>query len=322
MILKSVGTNGFNNHNDVLIVQCALNVLRSSRQLSLIVIDGIIGPETINAIFQFQRTNIGLITDGRIDPGGATLARLTAQIGGEVFVFGPVVHQLLGLKAEFDRIGLVLPVTAKRPFNRVQQGLNALVPHKDLAVTFGAGPPTNVTGFNSGPQRFGLAGVDDAAAAAALAAMALIIFVFLVALIQSPAFQKDVAVRAKELDRILKDLRINASIGVKESLDLIISIVGDPQTEINRCRQSPTFQNSIECSLALQEFARIAAKIRNIIPKLELLVQILTTNRESGRDFQKIRINFNRLLKEIQQDTADLQVSLANLKDKCNCPDV
>jgi hypothetical protein len=47
-----------------------------------LVVDGICGPKTQNAIQQFQLKHFGLkLADGRVDPGGQTLAKLNALSG-------------------------------------------------------------------------------------------------------------------------------------------------------------------------------------------------------------------------------------------------
>jgi peptidoglycan hydrolase-like protein with peptidoglycan-binding domain len=82
MIENSVGANGRNAFNDVLIIQCALNVWRVKNGRGPIAVDGLVGPETTGAILDFQRTN-SLGADGRIDANGPTVARLRALLGSE-----------------------------------------------------------------------------------------------------------------------------------------------------------------------------------------------------------------------------------------------
>jgi peptidoglycan hydrolase-like protein with peptidoglycan-binding domain len=68
MIENSVGINGRNALNDVLIIQSALNVWRVKNGRGgrrPIAIDGFVGPETTGAIFDFQQSN-GLGADGPI----------------------------------------------------------------------------------------------------------------------------------------------------------------------------------------------------------------------------------------------------------------
>jgi hypothetical protein len=74
-IRRSVGDGGANLRGDVKFVQFLLNDWRSRNGLSTIKIDGLVGPETIDAITVFQGKVTGLI-DGRVDPNGPALCNL------------------------------------------------------------------------------------------------------------------------------------------------------------------------------------------------------------------------------------------------------
>jgi hypothetical protein len=90
-ISASVGTGGRNVKQDVLTVQELLNGVRAGDggPLPLLAVDGLIGPKSIGAIQRFQRAQLGW-ADGRIDPAGPTIARLTAlSKGGAKPAAGP-----------------------------------------------------------------------------------------------------------------------------------------------------------------------------------------------------------------------------------------
>lgn len=77
----SVGKGGRNLTADVMLVQRLLNDVppdKGGAQPQLEV-DGIVGPLTLGAISKFQRT-LGF-SDGRVDPGGPTIARLELLAG-------------------------------------------------------------------------------------------------------------------------------------------------------------------------------------------------------------------------------------------------
>ena len=79
----SVGRNGMNRAEDVILVQQLLNRFSNLPGVPLRV-DGDIGPRTIDAIEAFQRVHLGMQQpDGRVDPGGRTLAALAAAPAGE-----------------------------------------------------------------------------------------------------------------------------------------------------------------------------------------------------------------------------------------------
>lgn len=74
-ISASVGQGGKNEKEDVRTVQILLNAQGAS-----IGTDGLIGPKTIRAIIDFQRSKVGLSSpDGRIDPGGRSWTTLTGS---------------------------------------------------------------------------------------------------------------------------------------------------------------------------------------------------------------------------------------------------
>jgi peptidoglycan hydrolase-like protein with peptidoglycan-binding domain len=79
LLSASVGFGGVNRRNDVVLIQSLLNLVPSASggPTKPLKVDGIVGPLTIGAIRRFQSANIGF-SDGRVDPGGQTLARLSA----------------------------------------------------------------------------------------------------------------------------------------------------------------------------------------------------------------------------------------------------
>ena len=74
----SVGSGGVNDLMDVSVVQYLLNgaSARVGIPLELIEVDGIMGPETLAAIREFQQRYFPKRVDGRVDPEGETLSML------------------------------------------------------------------------------------------------------------------------------------------------------------------------------------------------------------------------------------------------------
>ena len=80
-ITGSVGRGGSNRSQDVRTVQSLLNNHRQSPLVKLVV-DGLVGPNTIGAIEEFQRSKVNMsYPDGRVDPGGKTLSALNSNPG-------------------------------------------------------------------------------------------------------------------------------------------------------------------------------------------------------------------------------------------------
>lgn len=80
---SSVGSGGVNDVMDVSVVQYLLNraSARIGVPLELIDVDGIMGPETLAAIREFQKRFFPKRVDGRVDPAGETfnILRVTAN---------------------------------------------------------------------------------------------------------------------------------------------------------------------------------------------------------------------------------------------------
>lgn len=75
-IKASVGRNGKNFHRDVKLIQELINRTIPT-PLRLLIVDGIIGPSTINAIMKFQLVVAGIKRpDGLIEPNGKTWIHL------------------------------------------------------------------------------------------------------------------------------------------------------------------------------------------------------------------------------------------------------
>ena len=78
-IQASVGRGGVNRNDDTRKVQLLLNNWISERGLTLLAVDGIVGPKTIASIESFQRARTGIV-DGRVDPTGPTMRELSLGV--------------------------------------------------------------------------------------------------------------------------------------------------------------------------------------------------------------------------------------------------
>ncbi|MPZ21794.1 MAG: hypothetical protein GEV06_28510, partial [Luteitalea sp.] len=84
-ITASVGINGANQKNDVMVIQRALNDVPpdQGRPEPPLVVDGICGPKTKKGIQAFQLKHFGWKgADGRVDPDKQTIAKLNELSGG------------------------------------------------------------------------------------------------------------------------------------------------------------------------------------------------------------------------------------------------
>lgn len=77
-ISASVGKGGKNKPEDTKVVQELLNAFTKKGGFKRLDVDGLIGPKTIAAIKSMQESVVGMKRgDGRVDPGGETMAALT-----------------------------------------------------------------------------------------------------------------------------------------------------------------------------------------------------------------------------------------------------
>jgi peptidoglycan hydrolase-like protein with peptidoglycan-binding domain len=321
MISASVGNLGANDPDDVRIVQCALNVWRTGQRKPPIAVDGLVGPQTIAAISDFQ-TQKRLVTDGRIDAGGATIKSLREAIGSEAAVFGPVIAKLLFIQSELTRISIGSRSDVATFAGKIAARLSVLRPYEDLAEGFDPSPPFAVNSFRQDRNAVGFVGVDDATVATIV--FAFFVAAMLILIVSSPAFRKAVDVRAKELDRILKQLGVGMKVNFEEAISLIVSIADETIDAANKCRNSPTFNPSPECADAIRMFKLVADRIRNQLfdNHFRLLLNLFQQGKGGRFDVREIRRQIEVILSRMRQNAIDLQVELQNMRDKCNCPEV
>lgn len=145
---KSVGQGGFNLRPDVLKIQGLLNLIAPGDGGPIIPLkeDGFVGPKTISAIKAFQLRQ-GTGSDGRVDPGGATLKRmnevpktaLAARNSNRLLKVLPAIPNLIAM-AEKARLG------AERAMDFIKFGGTGLFTSKksfdlaDLYFAFGKQP--------------------------------------------------------------------------------------------------------------------------------------------------------------------------------------
>ncbi len=105
-INASVGANGANRSDDTRYIQQLLNRQPPGRySYGKIAVDGLVGPQTIGAITNFQKNVVGMsFPDGRVDPGYQTIACL------ELGAANPSCLPKVGDKAQVGSQSDPLPV--------------------------------------------------------------------------------------------------------------------------------------------------------------------------------------------------------------------
>jgi peptidoglycan hydrolase-like protein with peptidoglycan-binding domain len=322
MIEHSVGRGGFNDRNDVLLIQNALTVCRLQGGKCAIALDGLVGPETIGAITDYQQRN-GLIADGRVDVRGPTEVQLRSDLGEEAAVFSYILTQLFQAYEPIPSYALIATAKTQPLFSELAMSFKPLFQYSDLTSDLKKQPALVQASLKARPPVFGFFGVDDAAEAIGLVLLAAAVAAIIIIMTQSPAFQKAVQERAKELDRILGELSHNIQQKVFEkAVNLIIAITSESVNQAAQCRKAPTFNPTPECLEAIQQFNFIVQRIKKQVDELRQLIVLFLTGQARGLPVHTLKTQIQGLLSRAQQNAFDLQVALQEMRDKCNCPDV
>src|SRR5258708_4460552 len=106
LITTSVGSSGINRRDDTALVQFLLNDWRARNGRNPIAQDGLVGPETIGAIRDFQSAVTHLV-DGRVDPVGPSMRELQRTPAGETIrsVASILLTYLTRTEGELDGMG-------------------------------------------------------------------------------------------------------------------------------------------------------------------------------------------------------------------------
>jgi hypothetical protein len=161
-ISAPVGVGGKNRDADVRTVQQLLNDVptASGGPIQPLAVDGLIGPKTIAAIGRFQKAQFGW-QDGRVDPGGPTIARLSSiaqRSGGADFDKGEAATGQSNPILEAFRL-TTMTISIPDAKAAVTQALSRV----DQAATFvmlgGSGLTTNPASFDIIDRHFLFKGV-------------------------------------------------------------------------------------------------------------------------------------------------------------------
>jgi peptidoglycan hydrolase-like protein with peptidoglycan-binding domain/Sec-independent protein translocase protein TatA len=238
MILNSVGEGGQNRFADSAAIQNLLNDWLSGTVHPAIVVDGMVGPQTIGAIRNFQRTN-RLVVDGRIDAGGPTL-RLLDQ-------YCAALHQRYVADALSELLNQFHQRSGLAGFTpALRQPIVAAVKVTDqIAAPIGAPTGSAPTGAKSllgfAPQLPVLAAVVVVPAVAVL----LLLLMMLLVIISNPVWQRNAARSVNELIRRLQDAMAKLS----DEIDTAAKNVEETLKKFGRC--------AILCSAELIAFRQL-----------------------------------------------------------------
>jgi hypothetical protein len=132
----------------------------------------------------------------------------------------------------------------------------------------------------------------------------------------SPAFRKAVQVRAKELDRLMGELKIHMTHKFEDIYNVIEEILTDSVDEADKCEGSPGFKRTPECEDALKKFRQLAGRLNTKKREVSLLIKAVLFLGGVSHVKQIMKI-----LDEMMALAWELQILLQEMRDKCNCPE-
>lgn len=254
-ISASVGKGGANLMADVTRIQEAINIARRLDQLTLIKVDGLVGPETISAISDFQRGHTRVV-DGRIDPYGPTLRELENVVTAEVeSAIRATLMRIFGdLERELQSRQLQIPQNIQDEMVRIKSAiltLNAgnVLPQIQFAVYY---PQQQRPAFRLAVAAVAAAPVAAAAAAAAAEAAMLLLLAMIAMLI--------IIQSAPAMGRGLEDLMRKIQILMATILDQVKDAIKGIEDLVKRNSKA-----GMLCSAALILFRQLSDQLINLL---------------------------------------------------------
>ena len=311
LIAASVGSSGINRRDDVALIQFLLNDWRQRNGRRRIAEDGLVGPETIAAIRDFQGTVTHLV-DGRIDSAGPSMTALERMPAAATIrtVASTLLTYLTGLQRDLDRFGGCPPDLRRTIHQLSNEALAAGGTIRPIQVTIGAGrrPLLAFATGGSGPRVIGLA-IPVPVILLILAAIVLILLAIRAAIESGrtdPKTQHWMENIADELGKKVVEL-------VEETNDIA--------RRFDRCF-GKLITRSLDCEKAIAVFLGLQSIVR---AKQARVIQLST---KIGLDIHdKKPVNpaelseLQNLVNELNQLIPKLESALEDVIEKCGCRD-
>jgi len=314
LITTSVGSSGINRGDDVALVQYLLNDWRQRNGRKAIAEDGLVGPETIGAIRDFQGTVTHLV-DGRIDPAGASMRALEQMPAGETIrsVASVLLSYLTHLKTDLDRLG-GCPPDLRRTIQRLEtEAVDAggtIVPIRVTAGATGRNPLLAFAAGGSGPRSFGLA-ISIPVILIILAAMILIILAIRAAL--------EDAQRRGRVDPKTQHWMENIADELGKKVAELVIQTNDIKRRFDRC-MAKLITRSPECMKAIAVYLQLQALVDAKQARVVQLASKIGLDIHDGKSVNTAELSeLQNLVNELTQLIPKLESALDDLLDKCGC---
>jgi peptidoglycan hydrolase-like protein with peptidoglycan-binding domain len=307
-IQQSVGKGGANRPDDTRHVQSLLNDWRESNQLAPIGVDGLVGPQTIGAILEFQQ-RVTHIVDGRVDPGGPALTQLEALHDSRQLA--ALSRDVLEILDYFERLRLMSGNLVPGLSFDLQLKANAVRDAAlDLQRLHGGGAAPLASRLPQGPNL--LAIVQAPAAGAAAGGLTLAQMALLAALMALVAFAVYAIVNPKGAQALREKVIEWAAATVVEIIAKISAITA----LVNRCREKIGAKATTDpaCRDALAEFENKVALTQAKQAELQLQVRQAIDSPISA-DIPRIRT----LMQEVNVLNADMIAAGNKAMLICGC---
>lgn len=325
-IKDSVGQGGANRRSDVIHVQGLLNETRIGTAKLTLFVDGLVGPKTIGAILEYQK-GLGKIHDGRIDPGGPTLASLEGEGSDPDKPYRPVARAIVALCAQLQRDlqSLGSPHPCAQPLQHQLEAYAValrLLLNVDVSLTdrnsLGIFSPPTYRIANASFKGIPILGAFVVPVAAAEALVMLLMATITILALQAVAphtgplaskLAHELEVRRDSLARAL----INLWVAIRIELDSL-------STLLERCKPpAANLNNGNVCQRARAEVMR---SMENIVFKLDALRVIVVPKVLGGAvnldDYRRGR----QLVEEMIKHLEDAKNAFMKVFRECKCSDI
>jgi hypothetical protein len=316
LITASVGSSGINYQDDVALVQFLLNDWRQRNGRRGIAQDGLVGPETIGAIRDFQGTVTHLV-DGRVDTAGPSIAALERMPAGETIrtVASILLTYLTGMERELDRLGGCPPDLRRTIHQLNSEALVAGGTIKPIPITAGAGRPPLLAFAvgGGGPRVFGFA--------LTVPIILFILAAIILILLAIKAAIEDIQRRNGKIDPKTQHWMENIADELGKKVAELVLETNDIARRFERCF-AKLITRSLECEQAIAVFLSLQAIVR---AKQARVVQLAT---KIGLDIHdKKPVNpaelseLQNLVNDLNSLVPKLESALEDVIEKCGCRD-
>jgi len=318
LITASVGASGSNRRDDVALVQFLLNDWRERNGRTPITEDGLVGPETIGAIRDFQST-VTHVVDGRVDPAGRAIGALEQMAAAETIrsVASILLTYLTQMEMELDRRG-------GGPFAFRRTILQLKTETQTVGGTIKPIPTITAGAVQGGPRlafSVGGSGPRVIGSAVALEIVLIILAVILLIILALRAMIEDIRRRNAKVDPKTQHWMENIADELGKKVVELVVQVNDIKRRFDRCL-AKLITRAPECAKAIGVYLQLQAIVDAKLAKVVQLATKIGLDIHDGRPVNPAELSeLQNLVNELTQLVPKLESALEDVLDKCGCRD-